>query len=465
MRRYRVLLALVTIAGIFMSASPGQASTKSGEKQERPTYEIDWDQVAQEVETVEAETGQKAISGEIAGAAYIAQIPEDWNGDLVIYAHGYRGEGTDLTVDAPPAYQFLTASGYAWAASSYRRNSYDPGIGVQDTKKLTRRMQRTLRRHGDLDKTFLTGFSMGGHVTASAIERYPYLYDGAMPVCGVLGDVELFDYFLDYNVGSAAFAGVAPDYDFPDEAWTTSQVPTIKQGLSTDPTGEWAGGAAQLGGAPSPLTQAGQDFKDFVEIGSGGERVTYDAAWNYWHGLADPSGNFFFALGEGDGTIANRRGIVSQNSDMTYLDEYGFDIDKDVVRITASKRIRRGWGNQPAPIIKGRPSIPVLTVHTTGDLFVPIEMAQIYGQEVINNGRGDLLVQRAVRDVGHCSFTAEELIQSYTDLFAWVETGVKPAGEDLIGDISSPTLGCAFTVGAGGSGVRAFLEPCPEDKP
>jgi hypothetical protein len=44
---------------------------------------------------------------------------------------------------------------------------------------------------------------MGGHVTA-AIEQYPQAYDGAMPICGVLGDHELFDFFLDYNVVSAA---------------------------------------------------------------------------------------------------------------------------------------------------------------------------------------------------------------------------------------------------------------------
>ncbi len=105
--------------------------------------------------------------------------------------------------------------------------------------------------------------------------------------------------------------------------------------------------------------------------------------------------------------------------------------------------------------------MPVLTIHTTGDLFVPIEMEQIYAREVIDNGFGHLLVQRAIRDVGHCSFTADELIQSYTDLFEWVETGIRPAGEDLINDMDSPTIGCDYTVGSGGSGFHGQLEPCP----
>lgn len=445
---------IIASAMMAISLSPAVVSARPG-----PVYEIDHAQVAARVAQVEAATGQEALSGEIAGAAWIGMIPDNWNGDLVVYAHGYRGEGTRLTVDPPPAYQFLTDAGYAWAASSYRRNSYDPGIGVVDTKNLTHHMQAMLGR--DLDKTYLVGVSMGGHVTAAAIETYPNVWDGALPACGVLGDVELFDYFLDYNVGAAAFAGLSPDYVYPDANWTSTTVPLIRAALSNAPDPQWAGGINQIFGAPSPLTAEGEAFKDFVEIGSGGDRVTFDAAWYYWHGLASPSGHFFFDLAEGDGTIANRSGGVAQNHDMTYLDEYGVDIDDEVLRVEAHPRLRNAQGNQPAPIINGTPSIPVLTIHTTGDLFVPIEMAQLYAREVIDNGLGDLLVQRAMRDIGHCTFTGDEWMQSYTDLFAWVETGVRPAGEDLLGDISSPSLGCDFTGGPGGSGFRPALEACP----
>ncbi len=454
--RSSIGVALATATAITTIGVPG--STTSAHH--RPIYVIDQEQVDAEVAEVEAATGQPVLSGEIRGAAWIAQIPDDWNGDLVVYAHGYRGEGPDLTVDAPPEYEFLTEQGYAWAASSYRRNSYDPGIGMVDTKNLTRHMRRLLRKHGRLDNTYLAGVSMGGHVTAASIERYPWLYDGAMPLCGVMGDVELFDFFLDYNLGAAAIAGLEPTFPYPDEDWTSTTVPLIKEGLSTDPSGAWAGGFDQILGAPSPLTEDGERFKDFVEVGTGGERVGYDLAWNYWHGLADPSGNFFFGLGEGDGTIANRRGKVAQNSDTVYAEEYGFDIDDDVVRQRAWFRWRIPWGFKPAPIVRGRLHMPVLSVHTTGDLFVPIEMQQIYAREVIGNGDGDLLVQRAIRDVGHCTFTSAELQQTYTDLFDWVEHGVKPTGEDLLNDISSPELGCDFTIGSEGSGFRDFIEPC-----
>ena len=49
-------------------------------------------------------------------------------------------------------------------------------------------------------RTYIAGVSMGGHVIGRSLEQYPRFYDGALPMCGVLGDQELFDYFLDYNL-------------------------------------------------------------------------------------------------------------------------------------------------------------------------------------------------------------------------------------------------------------------------
>ena len=79
------------------------------------------------------------------GAGYRYEIPEDWNGDLVMWAHGFRGEGLELTVDNPPFREYLLENGYAWGASSYDRNGYEWDVGVHyigdvGTKTRTRRM-------------------------------------------------------------------------------------------------------------------------------------------------------------------------------------------------------------------------------------------------------------------------------------------------------------------------------------
>src|ERR1700742_2186983 len=38
--------------------------------------------------------GARVHTGISAGAAYRIEVPDHWNGTLVVYAHGYRGTGT-----------------------------------------------------------------------------------------------------------------------------------------------------------------------------------------------------------------------------------------------------------------------------------------------------------------------------------------------------------------------------------
>ena len=147
------------------------------------------------------------LQGELRGAGYIIEVPPNWNGELVMWAHGYRGEGTVLTVD-PPGFglrRHLLERGYAWAASSYDANGYDIESGVLSTRYLVQHFRRLV---GRTERVYIGGVSMGGHVTARSIEQYPSLYDGAMPLCGVVGDVELFDFFLDFHAVAQALAGI-----------------------------------------------------------------------------------------------------------------------------------------------------------------------------------------------------------------------------------------------------------------
>ena len=98
--------------------------------------------------------------GVLRGAAYIIEVPPAWNGELVMWAHGYRGTGTVLTVDAPGygMRQRLLQLGYAWAASSYDRNGYDVESGVRTTRELAREFGHLVGRP---ERTYIAGVSMG----------------------------------------------------------------------------------------------------------------------------------------------------------------------------------------------------------------------------------------------------------------------------------------------------------------
>ena len=160
-------------------------------------------------------------------AGYRIEVPANWNGKLVLWAHGYRGEGLELTVDNHPLRQFLLANGYAWAASSYSKNAYDPSQGAKDTHALT---QLFNGRFGRPSRTYITGASMGGHVTGIVAEQWPQSYDGAMPICGVMADYELFDYFLDFNLAAQTLSGVGKSYPFAAD-YLSATVPATKAAL------------------------------------------------------------------------------------------------------------------------------------------------------------------------------------------------------------------------------------------
>lgn len=381
------------------------------------------------------------------GAGYRIEVPSGWTSDdgLVLWAHGFRGDGLELTVDNHPLRAYLLANGFAWAASSYSRNGYDVAAGVQDTHALTELFNGIVGRPS---RTYITGASMGGHVVTAAIEQYPRTWDGAMPICGVLGDHELFDFFLDYMLVAQVLAGLDAQFPAVLTTWATVTVPLITSTL----------------GAPWPvaLTPQGQHLKALTELRTGGERPLFDAAWVAW-------ASFLLALpATGDGTVPGSPGIVVDNTDAVYQ----FDTDpaltadeqllnETIPRIEQDPQGRVEHGVANVPVVNGTPPVPVLSLHDLGDLFVPFSMEQIYAQRVTENGRSDLVVQRAIRGVGHCDFTAQELVTGFQDLVNWVVDGVHPAGDDVLNAavVADPHYGCEFTTATRSLGP--FTAPCP----
>jgi hypothetical protein len=375
----------------------------------------------------------QTVWGVLNGAGYRIEVPSNWNGKLVLWAHGYRGEGLELTVDNHPLRAFLVSQGYAWAASSYSKNAYDPAQGAKDTHALT---QFFNGRFGRPVRTYITGASMGGHVTGIVAEQYRQSYDGAMPICGVLGDYELFDFFLDFNVAAQTLSGQNQLYPFgPD--YLNTVVPATKAGLGP--------------AFPFVLNANGLNFKSMVQLRTGGVRPLFDQGWLYWNGVA---GDFLFGLGVGDGTLPRQPGVAVQNSDVLYQ----FDTDpalsaaenlfnQTVQRVTADPQARRRNGIANVTPTTGDLHIPMLTIHTLGDLFVPFHMEQEYAKRVKAKGHSHNLVQRATRDVGHCTFTPTELVTTFVDLVKWVEGGIKPAGDQVLDPavVADPSFGCQFT--------------------
>jgi pimeloyl-ACP methyl ester carboxylesterase len=445
MRRSTITLAIVALlVGLVPAAAAGGP---------KPDYVVDEGSLP-----FTALPDATALWGVHAGAGYRAEIPDEWNGSLVLWAHGYRGTGLELTVDSHPLREYLIANGFAWAASSYTANDYDVSSGVRSTHQLVQFLNSELP-HGP-DRVYLTGASMGGHITAASIEQYPQTYDAAMPICGVLGDVELFDFFLDFNVAAQQLGLGSSTFPVDPIEYATVQVPAIKANLELVP-----------GGWPVVLNADGQAFKQLVELRSGGDRPNFDEAWFFWNSFPDFAtgpGNFLFDLGATDGTLVGRPGVVVDNTDVTYqldldpaLSEAERAFNEAVVRVEADRSARSAQGLSNVPIVTGDIDVPVLSLHNLGDLFVPFHNEIVYAQEVADHGKSDLLVQRAIRGVNHCDFTPFELVTAFADLVTWVETGVRPAGDVVLDPtvVAGSDYGCAFTDDPFGEHVLAAA--CP----
>ena len=437
------LLAMLLVVAVVPAASAGAGGGP------KPDYFVDEAKLP-----FEALPGATAYWGVHSGAGYRVEVPDNWNGDLVVWAHGFAGTDLELTVDNHPLRALLIPEGYAWAASSYSRNDYDITTGVQDTHALVRRFNGLV---GNPDRVYLTGASMGGHITAVSIEQYPNTYDAAMPICGVLGDYELFDYFLDFNLAAQQLGTGTSTYPIEAGSYLFGTVPAIKANLELAP-----------GGWPVLLNNDGTNLKNLVELRSGGDRPNFDEAWFFWNtfpNFASGPGNFLFDLAVGDGTLPRTPGVGLDNSDVVYQ----FDTDpaltaeeeafnQSIFRISADSQGRHKNGLAQVPTISGDISIPVLTLHNLGDLFVPVHNEVVYAERVAANGKADLLVQRAIRGVGHCDFTAVELGTAFLELVAWVEFGVKPGGDDWLDPavVADPNFGCTYTAGS-----HLLGTPCP----
>ena len=138
-----------------------------------------------------------------------------------------------------------------------------------------------------------------------------------------------------------------------------------------------------------------------------------------------------------------------------------------------ANRLRRD-GLRWIPAINGDIQIPVVSIHTLGDLFVPFSMEQVYQRRVAAKGNSGWLVQRAIRGASHCDFTVAEQVAAFDDMVKWERDGIKPAGDDVVtaAVVAAPTYGCTFTNNTRGTdesqttnalrpAILANSPPCP----
>jgi hypothetical protein len=252
---------------------------------------------------------------------------------------------------------------------------------------------------------------MGGHITLLGMHEFPTTFSGGLAMCP--SGPELFDYYT--AVGAAAEVVTGVLFQQPSTVADDLKKMTVALGTPPDYTEkgrQLASVEIQLSGGPRPFAMEGLQSRFLQNISgaalAGATSPSSRAASNQ---------SYAYGIDEGLGLTADRLNAAVRRKapDMSVRGPMGpFD-----ELMPFDGQIRR----------------PLLTMHGTGDLFVPIHLERTLKRAVMEAKRDHLLVQRIYRIPGHCRFTEAEQAQSFDDLVTWVRHGTKPQGDDIFLDL------------------------------
>ncbi len=351
------------------------------------------------------------LQGKIGpGALYSIDVPAEWNGDLVLYGHGFTFPQQPLTLPGghfPGVRDQMLSRGFAIAATSFSENGFSEAEGVRQVHQLKGLFTDQV---GAPARTFLLGISLGGLISMELLQTYPNQYVGALSVSGPVGGSEAeFNYVGDVRA--------LWDLLMCDLPGTFTDVPATQfpqnDVVACIMTHQTQFGVLVSTRRPGGFLPAGINPTELVT--SVGNTLGF-----HWYGFEDVL----------DRTHSH---MPYDNHDVTYISAVvppaTLDwINANIARYTATpdalEFLRHHY--EPGGVLK----TPLLTIHAERDPYVPWGHEAILHDRVAAAGYLDHLSQSHYGGAryGHDeAFTDAEIAKAFDALLAWVNTGVKPA--------------------------------------
>ena len=344
------------------------------------------------------------------GSVYRLIRPTNWNGTLLLYAHGYVSPEAPVGIspDAQLVASLVVPQGFAVAISSFSENGWVVKDGTQRTHQL---LGLFTSKFGQPARVYVAGASMGGLIAIRLAETYPNEFTGLLPACAVAGGLtRQYDYVMNVRVLFDVF--------YPNVLqWSPIDVPSglnpvqdiiapAVAAMTSNPSG--AGAIAAVAQTPVPFANPAELFESIT--------TALVTSASYPQILELTHGQPYF-----DNSATQYTGALDAQTLAL--------INATVQRFSGSPAARNLLAHDYTPT--GDLRMPALTLSTFRDPVIPGFHRTIYGQLVAAAGNADLLVQRNVAGTaggyGHCTFTPQELSQAFLDLVLWAEFGVKPA--------------------------------------
>lgn len=346
------------------------------------------------------------------GALIKIEIPDNWNGGLVIYNHG---SGVDITQspDLGPIAALQLFEGYAVAASSYRLSIWPLFKTKYDLQNLVRKFRR---KFGVPSEIYLYGFSVGGLVTAQGIEQARLgNVVGAYPVCGVMAGSRYWDGVLDWRLVYDAICSEVPGAYIPggptglpegftDSDFTPADLTSALQscfGLGTDPSARTTDQAARL--------------QLFVDETNMPETIVARNVGTSVYGL--------FGLIYSKGHLRGKQALG--NANVQYEDP---GINANIQRVSPHRRAMKHLKRNFTPT-GNVGNTKIISISTSKDGRAFIENLQVYRDVVPSSNLTVAVV--AEEESSHCEFSQAEFVAGWEALRYWVSTGYQPGVSDI----------------------------------
>jgi alpha-beta hydrolase superfamily lysophospholipase len=390
------------------------------------------------------------------GGTWVADLPSNWNGTLLLFSHGY---GPTTAQDAPDSttQRYLIAAGYALAGSSYdpKGSWWALNSAVRDQFQTLTAVERTVLPSPPR-RVIAIGQSMGGLISALEDQRSNGRLDGVLTTCGlVAGAVNLENYQLH---GSWAISALlAPSehiqlvgYQTPAQAavaaeelqqaaqsaqktaqgrarlalasalynvptWTTTNLlsqntnPLVPPASQPAPARDYDQQELEqyytqyaVGSIVLPFIQTGRSS---IEQAAGGQ-----PAWN---------------AGVDYAKLLARSPYRAEVSAL--YKQAGLDLHADLGTLTKGASIK---AELPAlrnlyatSVASGKLQVPELNIHTIADQLIPVQQENYYAAQIAAAGSRRLLRQAYVARQGHCNFSPAEIIAALHALEHRLNTG------------------------------------------
>ncbi|HEX7251870.1 MAG TPA: hypothetical protein VF376_03240, partial [Thermoanaerobaculia bacterium] len=386
--------------------------------------------------TFESPAHPVLLDGVLGGAPYRVRVPTNWNGTLLLYAHGYqkraRHPGETENRDPPDApgpleslvlpdmEPVLLARGFGLAGSAFRANGWDVREGIEDMLALR---EFFIQQVGRPKRTILWGLSLGAMIAARSIEETPRVYDGAICACMPgAGATRSWNKVLDLSLAYDAAVGwpkswgtvrlVAPAVDYGKDV-----APEIGRQLrEKDWLARFEFVRASLGASP----------EDFYKVPAGSPALltlmffATEARAELQTRVGGPVGENLGRRYQPSAEVWTYLGSLGAKSE--WLDWMNARSDM------APDEKARAYLARNADF-SGRVQVPILSIHTTVDGLVSPAHESAYRDTLKSAGRDALLVQAFTNGVGHCLFSEAQLLDAVVAMESWLESGTPPGSD------------------------------------